>query len=130
MSVLKWLTQNRLGTHLFTRRRGVRVGEDELGNVYYSYRDARSRDWRDERRWVIYAGEGEIEASTVPAGWNAWLHKNREKAPSEEPLKEKFWEQPHAPNLSGTALAYLPPGHEKRGGRRDPATGDYEAWRP
>jgi NADH:ubiquinone oxidoreductase subunit len=129
LSWLKWLTQNRLGTHLFTRRRGLKVGEDELGNAYYRER-GHTGDWRLERRWVIYAGDGDIEASTVAPGWNAWLHKNREKAPSEEPLKEKFWEKSHEPNLSGTAAAYLPPGHERRGGKRDPATGDYEAWRP
>ena len=128
MSYLRWLTDNRLGTYLFTRWRGQRVGEDELGNVYY--RRPMSDDWRDERRWVIYAGKGELEASSVPAGWNAWLHKNREKAPSEQPLEERFWEKPHAANPSGTPWAYLPPGHERRGGKRDPATGDYEAWRP
>ncbi len=128
MSFLRWLTDNRLGTWLFTRWRGVRVGEDQLGNVYY--RRPVSGDWRDERRWVIYASRGELEASSVPAGWNAWLHKNGEKAPSEQPLEERFWEKPHAANPSGTPWAYLPPGHESRGGRRDKATGDYEAWRP
>ena len=30
----------------------------------------------------------------------------------------------------GTPLAYVPPGHERRGGKRAPATGDYEAWKP
>ncbi len=129
MSVLKWLTNNHLGTRLLTRMRGEKVGEDEHGNVYYRERGHRG-DWRLERRWVIYAGDGEIEASMVAPGWNAWLHKNREQAPSELPLEEKFWEKPHLPNLSGTGAAYLPPGHERRGGKRDPATGDYEAWRP
>ncbi len=129
MSFFKWLANNRLGTHLLTRRRGERIGEDALGNVYYRRRGA-TADWREERRWVVYAGDGELEASSVPAGWNAWLHKNREKAPSEQPLAERFWEQPHAANPSGTAWAYLPPGHERRGGQRDRATGDYEAWRP
>ena len=137
MSIFRWLAQNRLGTHLFTRRHGLKVGEDEGGNVYYRERGPKGGpkggsegDWRTERRWVVYAAQGEIEASAVAPGWNAWLHKNREKAPSEEPLQEKFWEKQHVPNLSGTAAAYVPPGHERRGGKRDSATGDYEAWRP
>jgi len=130
LSIFRWLAQNRLGTHLFTRFRGVKVGEDDAGNVYYRERGHKGGDWRTERRWVVYAAMGEIEASAVAPGWNAWLHKNREKAPSEEPLKEKFWEKQHVPNLSGTATAYVPPGHERRGGKRDSATGDYEAWRP
>ncbi len=129
MSFLKWLTNNRLGTHLFTQRRGEKVGEDALGNTYYRER-SHSGGWRQERRWVVYAGDGEIEASAVEPGWNAWLHKNRERAPSEEPFKEKFWEKEHVPNLSGTPAAYVPPGHALRGGKRDHATGDYEAWRP
>ena len=34
------------------------------------------------------------------------------------------------PNHTGTNAAYLPPGHDLRGGKRDRATGDYEAWQP
>jgi len=40
------------------------------------------------------------------------------------------WEKEHQPNLSGSPMAYVPPGHERRGGQRQRATGDYEAWRP
>ena len=126
--VLRWLQFNRLGTELFTRRRGELVGKDEFGNAYYRTRGARTAS--EERRWVVYAGDGEPEASTVPPGWNAWLHHNLEKAPSEQPLPTKPWEKPHLPNLNGTPAAYLPPGHELRGGKRAPATGDYEPWRP
>ena len=127
--MLRWLTNNRLGTYLFTRLHGEEVGKDEFGNLYYR-RKAGSPVWRDERRWVVYAGDGEIEASMIPPGWNAWLHHNREKSPAEEPLKVRAWELEHQPNLSGTLKAYAPPGLEPRGGRRAKATGDYEAWRP
>lgn len=125
--MLKWLQHNRLGIYLLTRK-GEKVGEDDFGNVYYRSRNA--KDWRSERRWVNYAGDGEIEASSIPAGWNAWLHKNREKSPAEEPLKVKYWEKEHVPNLTGTPQSYVPPGHDRRGGQRAPATGDYEAWTP
>lgn len=123
-----WLGWNRLATWLFTRRKGEFVGEDEFGNRYYRERGA--RDWRKERRWVIYAGDGEIEASTVPPGWHAWLHHVVAELPTRFPLRRPFWEKPHLPNRSGTAEAWLPPGHPLRGGKRPPATGDYEAWRP
>ena len=127
----KWLRNNRLGTYVVTRRFGAPVGEDELGNRYYR-RPGTGGSWRDERRWVVYAetGGGELEASSVPPGWNAWLHHNREQAPSEAALPTQRWEKEHQPNLSGTPNAYLPPGHESRGGQRDAAIGDYEAWRP
>jgi NADH:ubiquinone oxidoreductase subunit len=114
-----------LGTTLFTWLRGERVGTDAFGNRYY--RNRRLKRYGRERRWVIY--KGEVEASKVPAEWHAWLHHM-----VEEPLTDESrrwpWQKPHVPNLSGTAYAYRPKGHELRGGRRAHATGDYEPWTP
>ena len=67
---------------------------------------------------MVYADETKFDGSLVPPGWHGWLTHSREKAPSEDPLPTKRWEKEHQPNLSGTALAYVPPGHERRGGRR------------
>jgi NADH:ubiquinone oxidoreductase subunit len=126
--VLKWLRGNTLGTYLTTRFRGEAVGEDEFGNRYYRTRGA--KDPSLERRWVVYAGDAEADGSLVPPGWHGWLNRSREKPPSEDPLPTKRWEKQHQPNLSGSPAAYVPPGHDRRGGQRAPATGDYEAWRP
>jgi NADH:ubiquinone oxidoreductase subunit len=52
---------------------------------------------------------------------------------AEPPLQPKRpwpWQKPHQPNLTGTAQAYRPPGHDYRGGHRAKATGDYEPWQP
>ena len=106
--MLKWLRSNTLGTYLFTRRKGELVGEDAAGNHYYRERGA--KDWRTERRWVVYAGDIELDGSMVPPGWHGWLGRSREKAPSEEPLATKRWEKEHQPNLSGSLAAYVPPG--------------------
>jgi NADH:ubiquinone oxidoreductase subunit len=113
-----------LGTLLYTWAKGKRVGTDIAGNRYYVERGAPKG--RRARRWVIY--NGPVEASRVPPEWHAWLHYT-----SEQPLTEvnrKPWQQPHQPNRTGTAEAYLPPGHDLMGGRRERATGDYEAWQP
>lgn len=113
-----------LGTWLFTKLRGRRIGADALGNVYYEER--RPRPGYRTRRWVAYAGAP--EASLVPPEWHAWLHYT-----TEAPLVERSrrsWEKPHMPNLTGTPASYRPPGHDYRGGQRDRATGDYEAWTP
>ena len=126
--VLKWLQANTLGTYLFTRRNGLLVGEDSFGNRYYRFKNA--PDWRSERRWVVYADSFDVDGSLVPPGWHAWLNHSRQRPPSEDPLPVKRWEKEHQRNLSGSLAAYVPPGHERRGGRRDRATGDYEAWRP
>lgn len=113
-----------LGTWLFTMLRGRRVGTDAAGNIYYQER--RPRPGMRDRRWVAYAGAP--EASKVPPEWHAWLHYT-----TDTPIKEtvrRSWEKPHLPNLTGTPLAYRPPGHDYQGGHRSRATGDYEAWTP
>ncbi len=113
-----------LGTRLFTWARGVLVGTDRDGNRYYSERKA--VQGRRQRRWVLY--KGKVEASKVPPEWHAWLHYTvKDPLPTPE---DKPWVKQHQANSTGTPDAYLPPGHDRRGGVRPAATGDYEAWQP
>lgn len=113
-----------IGTRLFTWFNGQLVGTDQQGNRYYTER--KGIPGRRVRRWVIY--NGPVEASRVPAEWHAWLHYTVD-APL-QPSPEKPWIQDHKANMSGTPDAYLPTGHDLRGGQRAHATGDYEAWQP
>ncbi len=113
-----------IGTRLFTWLRGEAVGEDEFGNRYFQER--RAGDGKPRRRWVLYRGVA--EASKVPQGWNAWLHRTVDEPPG--PVKARPWEKGHLPNLTGTGGRWLPKGHLLRGGERAAATGDYEAWTP
>ncbi|MBV6632362.1 MAG: NADH:ubiquinone oxidoreductase subunit NDUFA12 [Alphaproteobacteria bacterium] len=112
---------------LMTWRGGQKVGEDEFGNRYYRSKTNGAHGM--ERRWVMY--KGEPEASSVPPGWHAWLHRQVQDPP-EESIKPfaKNWQQPHRPNPTLSDEAYRPPGHVLSGGKRDKATGDYEAWTP
>jgi NADH:ubiquinone oxidoreductase subunit len=112
-----------VGTWLHTKLHGQKVGEDAYGNTYY--KSKRMRFGNREERWVTYTGEA--EASKVPPEWHAWLHHTTD-APIEAPTRA--WIKPHQQNLTGTDAAYLPPGHDQRGGVRAAATGDYEAWSP
>lgn len=121
------------GTRLFTWLKGQLVGTDQFGNRYYRERAARplkrgggieSR----ERRWVLY--NGEVEASRVPPEWHGWLHHTVAEPPRPGGAKKYPWEKEHLPNLTGTDLAYRPPGSVLRGGHRAAATGDYEPWTP
>lgn len=119
LSFLTWWNSETLNTRFFTWRNGVKVGEDAQGNVFY-----RSKDGK--RRWVIF--NGEMEASRVSPDWHGWLHHTYDQPPTEAPLTHKPWEKPHLENLSGSDLAYAPPGSIRRGApveRRD-----YEAWQP
>jgi NADH:ubiquinone oxidoreductase subunit len=113
-----------LGTWLFTLIKGRRIGVDSFGNIYYAER--RARPGHRLRRWVAYSGP--VEASRVPPEWHAWLHYTTDEPLAERPRRP--WEKPHLPNATGTPASYRPPGHDYRGGRRDRATGDYEAWTP
>lgn len=107
-------------------KRGEKVGEDTFGNAYY--RGKPRKGYKRERRWVIYGGDTP-EATLVPPEWHGWLHHQSDDIPSEEGFR-RSWQKPHQQNLTGTTQAYRPPGHILEGGKRDKATGDYEAWQP
>lgn len=113
-----------LGTRLFTWANGKLVGTDQQGNRYYVER--RPRTGKRARRWVIYRGL--VEASRVPPEWHSWLHGTTAEALT--PSSDKPWVAGHEPNHTGSVEAYVPPGHDFRGGHRAHATGDYEPWRP
>ncbi len=115
-----------IGTRLFTWIKGDLVGEDEFGNRYYREKGRPTRARR--RRWVIY--EGEAEASKVPPGWHAWLHRVVDSPPDEATADRLPWQKPHVPNLTGTAHAYRPPGGLEKDEPPVAMPAPYEPWRP
>ena len=122
-----------LGTRLYTALHGKYVGDDEFGNKYYCSKSkkegAHVGRGTSERRWVVYSKVA--EPSLIPPYWHGWIHYISDDIPTEKDKKAQYkWEQKHTPNLTGTDYAYLPPGHIARGGKREKATGDYEAWEP
>ena len=119
LRTMTWWDSQTLNTQFYTWRKGVKVGEDEQGNIFYQTRDGK-------RRWVIY--NGETEASRVSPDWHGWLHHTYVEPPNQTPLVHKPWEKPHEENLTGTALAYAPAGSIRRAvpSKRH----DYEAWSP
>lgn len=117
--MVTWWNGQTLGTQLFTARRGIKVGEDAQGNIYYQTADSK-------RRWVIY--NGDIEASRISPDWHGWLHFTWDQPPTKAPLAHKVWEKPHVENLTGTGAAYAPAGSIKRA--VPVVRADYEAWQP
>ena len=118
-SLVTWWNSQTLNTRLHTWKNGVKVGEDEQGNIYYTTRD-------EKRRWVIF--NGEAEASRVNADWHGWLHHTYKETPLSNPLIHKNWEKPHQENLTGTISAYIPDGSLKSTETKKRT--DYEAWKP
>ena len=116
----------KIGTLLYTLFRGKLVGKDEFKNRYY--RGTGKKLHGRERRWVLY--KGKPEASKVPSEWHAWLHHTVEAPLSESAAQAPSWQKDHLPNLTGTSESYLPRGHDRRGGRRAPTSGDYQPWTP
>ena len=128
-SIFTWWNGATIGVRFNIGRRGRFVGQDDLGNRYFEARDdSCSYDVGRKRRWVIY--NGYAEASKVPAEWHGWLHYTFDDPPTVEPLPARAWEKDHIPNLTGTIHAWRPQGSLARGGERQAATGDYEAWVP
>jgi NADH:ubiquinone oxidoreductase subunit len=120
--IFTWWDGATIGTSLFTRRFGQRVGSDSLGNVYFqSKKDG-------ARRWVIYSGSN--DASVVPPDWFSWLHRQIDGLPDEALPPVRAFQKPATGNSTGTAGAFRPAGALERGGQRAAATGDYQAWTP
>ena len=119
LRLLTWWNSQTIGTQLFTWRSGVRVGEDDEGNIFYQTKDGK-------KRWVIF--NGEAEASRVSPDWHGWLHRTWDEPPSEKPLRHRAWEKAHLANLTGTPAAYAPSGSLRRP-QPEPRQ-DYEAWSP
>ena len=115
-----------LRTKIYTFFTGARVGMDEFGNKYYRGK-GRKLNGR-ERRWVVFSGKE--DASKIPAEWHAWLHHTVEMPLSQEAIQASSWQKAHLENLTGTENAYRPKGHANQGGKREHATGDYQAWIP
>lgn len=122
-----WWSGQTLGTRFYTWRKGERVGQDEMGNIYYRAKSALP-DSIPERRWVIYAGYS--EASQVPPGWHGWMHHRVDTPPSQENYEPREWQMPHQENLTGSAGAYHPPGSIAVGGKPRGVAADYQAWKP
>ncbi len=119
MRAVTWWHGQTLNTQFYTWRKGVKVGEDDQGNTFYTNRDG-------SRRWIIF--NGDIEASKISADWHGWLHGTWDETPTDRPLAHKTWEKPHQENLTGSAMAYAPAGSMRQAEPSDRR--DYEAWSP
>src|SRR3569832_2448408 len=106
MGILKntftWWVGAGLGTWLFSKRFGQKVGTDGLGNVYF---ESKKQLGGTTRRWVIYAGAN--DASRVPPEWFGWLHHQTDTVPADLPAP-KPWVKDPVPNLTGTNAAFRP----------------------
>lgn len=121
-------TQSKFGYFLTLFTRARYVGKDQDGNRYY--RGKPRKGYNKDRRFVRFTN-GIPEASQVPPEFHAWLHHQTDTFPDlEKNTYRKAWQKPHVPNLTGTTLAYRPPGHLLKEGTRPRAVGDYEAWTP
>jgi NADH:ubiquinone oxidoreductase subunit len=118
--IFTWWDGATLGTALQVWRHGRKLATDSLGNIYYGTKDG--------RRWVVY--NGPTDPSRIPPEYYAWLHHQIDGVPDEAlPPPPKFLREP-SPNMTGTPDAYRPSGSMERGGIRQAASGDYQAWTP
>jgi len=120
-NIFTWWDGAGLGTTLFSRRNGRRVGADAAGNIYFAAK-------KGGKRWVMYAGAN--DASLIPPEWHSWIHHQIDGLPNDVLPPARAFEKAATGNRTGLADAYLPSGAMERGGRRQAASGDYQAWAP
>ncbi len=116
-----------IGTFLYTALKGRLLGQDRYGNKYYEARVEKTASGK-KKRWVIY--NGIVEPTKVPPEWHGWLHYTSDLLPNPQTPVQQAWSKEPVPNLTGTKLAYVPPGHVNRGGERASTIADYDAWKP
>ena len=122
-----WWNGATWNTRFYTWRKGERVGTDQYGNTYYRAKSALP-DSIPERRWVIY--KGYAEPSQVPPGWHGWMHHRVDTPPQDGDYTPREWERPHIENVTGSALAYRPPGSIALGAAPKKQEAGYKAWKP
>jgi NADH:ubiquinone oxidoreductase subunit len=116
-----------IGTILYTVFKGRLLGQDKFGNKYYeAYREKTAGGLK--KRWVMY--NGYPEPSKVPPEWHGWLHYTSNVLPDNTAATQYSWIKEPMPNLTGTSLAYIPPGHVNSGQNRAATVADYVAWKP
>ena len=119
--IFTWWNGATIGTLLYHWRNGQQVGEDAVGNRYFTTRDG-------SRRWVMYKGAN--DASRVAPEWHGWLHGTHDALPDQGLPLVRPWQKPGSVNATGTTAAYRPAGALERGGHRAAASGDYQPWTP
>ena len=91
---------NKLITLLSAKLFSKKVGKDSEGNEYF----IKNNNDKLEKRIVIF--KKEVEASRVPAEWQAWLTGTTNIVPSK--IKKHVWQKEHQPNQTGTTEEYNP----------------------
>tara|TARA_B100001142_G_scaffold265608_1_gene269715 strand:- start:95 stop:499 length:405 start_codon:yes stop_codon:yes gene_type:complete len=120
--IFTWWNRQTLSTRIHTSLYGAMVGEDDFGNIYYT-----TKKNEGVKRWVIY--NGYADSSKVPAAWHSWLHHVTDSVPNNE-IQKKSWHKNHLPNLTGTDLAYKPPGSLSNTSKTLSENKHYTSWDP
>lgn len=125
--IFSWWGGNTWGTRFTLWKIAKPVGEDEFGNRYFEQRKGVGPLGKP-RRFVIY--KDLADASKVPAKWHGWLHYTVDTLPDDENYRQRPWQKPHKMNMTGTRLAYRPPGSILLPRKHPEVKAPYSAWKP
>ena len=78
MSLFIWWNRQTISTRIYTYFSGNLIGEDSLGNKFYTSANKR-------KRWVVYQKEN--YASELSIEWHGWLHWSTNSIPIKSKLK-------------------------------------------
>ena len=117
-----WWNGNTVGTKLHTFFKGIKVGEDYLGNSYFESKDKTNR-------WCIYSNQS--EASRISPEWNSWLRFITNTVPKGKNITYE-WQKRFGGNTTGLEGAYKPSAVKLGQSKEDLENyqSDYKAWKP
>ncbi|MFV9875226.1 MAG: NADH-ubiquinone oxidoreductase subunit NDUFA12 family protein [Rickettsiales endosymbiont of Dermacentor nuttalli] len=112
-----------IGTLLSVWLFAKKVGEDNFGNKYYLSKCLNAE--KKPKRIILY--KGVAEPSKIPPLWHSWIHYKTDVVPNSNTYQ---WQNKRTVNMTGTDLAYMPPGHVNKEAKHDRTINDYQPWQP
>ena len=107
-----WWDRQTISTRIYTYIFGNLIGEDSLGNKYFTTVDK-------SRRWVVYQKDN--YASEVSIEWHGWLHWTTNSVPIKSKVKGLEKGKVHTRDIAEATSKYI---------NKAESNLDYHAWDP
>ena len=91
---------NSIGILLYSLLYGRKIGEDKLGNKFFTHKK------KSDKRWVLY--KKVVDPTVLDVKWQIWLTNRNISKDSLEEISNFSWQKEKKANLTGTSSSYHP----------------------